>query len=198
MDIFKTTGKCTALIRYGLFQGASPSPHVRPYDLHPAAQDHGICCSLWESLCAHVRPLRSDSGGPVLSLCPRPWNLWRGIMFHNRADFFQRWFYNLNRAVLILGRALARMYVFVSGPCDIIHTERGQWRRPDARHSSSAPLRILLLPVNAASTLCWVEKYRLCSDAQMQSRNMESALCCGAFHFWPFSDSLWQNAWLFF
>lgn len=29
------------------------------------------------------------------------------------------------------------------------------------------------------------------------TRNMESALCCGAFHFWPFSDSFWQKGLIF-
>lgn len=121
-----------------------------------------------ESLCpCAINEKRSDSGGLMLSFCPWLWNLKSGIMFHSWTDFFQRWFFNNNRAVLTIARMPARMYVFVSCLRDIIHTECSQYWRPDARHSSNTPHRILLLPVNTTSTLCWVEKYRL-TDADQR------------------------------
>lgn len=57
----------------------------------------------------------------------------------------------LPAAALTAGPGPAPLDVFVSCLCDIIHTEYGQCWRPDARHSSSAPHRILLLPVNTPS-----------------------------------------------
>lgn len=70
-------------------------------------------------------------------------------------------------------RLLLPVFSFLA--CDIIHSECGQCRRTDVRHSSNTPHRISLLPVNTTSSLCWVEKYPLYSDLQMQTKGRESS-----------------------
>lgn len=81
-----------------------------------------------------------------------------------------------NRSVLIVGRTPACMHAFLSWACDIIHAKHDPLRRPDARHSSSAPYRIWLPLANATSALWRVEKYRLGWQSRMRTEDVKRFL----------------------